>query len=59
MSVPLSLIVPPVGSSSRRMHLATVDLPLPDSPTSPSSSPRPSVNDTPSTACTTPLPFAG
>ena len=56
MSRPLSRIVPAVGSSSRTTQLPTVDLPLPDSPTSPSISPAPIVNDTPSTACTTPPP---
>ena len=39
MSVPRRRIVPAVGSTSRRMHFAIVDLPLPDSPTSPSISP--------------------
>ncbi len=53
MSVPASRIVPDVGSQSRRMQFATVDFPLPDSPTSPSISPRASVSETPSTACTT------
>ena len=43
MSVPRRRIVPAVGSTRRRMHFAIVDLPLPDSPTSPSISPWPSV----------------
>jgi hypothetical protein len=50
MSLPLSRIWPDVGSSSRMMHRPTVDLPLPDSPTRPSTSPFPMVSDTPSTA---------
>ena len=40
------------GSSSRTTRRATVDLPLPDSPTSPRVSPAASENDTSSTACT-------
>ena len=40
--------------SSRRIRRATVDLPLPDSPTSARVSPAPTVKLTPSTACTTP-----
>ncbi len=50
MSVPSSRIVPSVGSSRRRMQFPTVDLPLPDSPTSPSISPGAIENETPSTA---------
>ncbi len=50
MSRPLSRIVPSVGSSSRTTQLPTVDLPLPDSPTSPSISPGAIENETPSTA---------
>ena len=53
-SVPFTRMFPPVGSVSRSTQFATVDLPLPDSPTRPRISPRPSVNETPSTACTTP-----
>ena len=58
MSVPPSTIRPEVGSTRRTTQLATVVLPLPDShspPTSPSTSPRVTLNETPSTACTTPL----
>ena len=51
MSVPLSLMLPEVGSTSRSTVRATVDLPQPDSPTSPSVSPTPSEKLTPSTAC--------
>ena len=40
MSRPSKMIVPPVGSSSRMMQRAIVDLPQPDSPTTPSVSPR-------------------
>ena len=40
MSRPSNVIVPPVGSSRRMMHRAIVDLPQPDSPTTPSVSPR-------------------
>ena len=53
MSRPLRRIVPDVGSCRRTTQLPTVDLPLPDSPTSPSISPAPIVNDTSSTAWTT------
>ena len=52
MSTPFSRISPAVGSTRRITQFATVDLPLPDSPTSPSSSPCPSSNETPSTAWT-------
>ena len=52
MSTPSSLIVPDVGATSRSTQCATVDLPLPDSPTSPRISPGPSEKLTPSTACT-------
>ena len=41
MSVPLSLMAPLDGSTSRSTLRATVDLPQPDSPTSPSVSPLP------------------
>ncbi len=54
MSGPLSLMLPQVGSTSRSTLRATVDLPQPDSPTSPSVSPMPSEKLTPSTACTVP-----
>ena len=40
----------PVGSRRRMTQFATVDLPLPDSPTSPSISPGASENETSSTA---------
>ena len=50
MSSPPTLMVPSVGSSSFRSVRPTVDLPQPLSPTSPSVSPRPIENDTPSTA---------
>ena len=40
MSCPSKRIVPPVGSSSFRTRRAVVDFPQPDSPTSPSVSPR-------------------
>ena len=56
MSSPFSRIVPSVGSSSLITQFATVLLPLPDSPTRPSSSPGAIENETPSTACTVPLP---
>ncbi len=55
MSVPFNRIVPSVGVTSRMMQFATVLFPLPDSPTRPTSSPRPIVKDTSSTACTTPF----
>src|SRR5580765_6245275 len=54
MSLPLRRIVPAVGSSRRTMQAPTVDLPLPDSPTSPSISPGAIVSETPSTAWTSP-----
>src|SRR3982074_1111104 len=57
ISRPLSTILPWVGSRRRTMHLPTVDLPLPDSPTSPSTSPALIVRSTPSTACTLPPPL--
>src|ERR1700678_3874923 len=56
-SCPRKLTVPPHRAergSSRRMAWATVDLPLPDSPTRPSTSPRPILNQTSDTACTGP-----
>ncbi len=52
MSSPSSSTRPEVGSSSRITSRAVVDLPDPDSPTSPSVSPLRMVNDTPSTAWT-------
>ena len=39
ISLPFSLMLPLVGSTSRSTLRATVDLPQPDSPTSPSVSP--------------------
>ncbi len=54
MSSPSSVIVPLVGSTSRRIALPVVDLPQPLSPTRPSVSPAARSNDTPSTACTVP-----
>ncbi len=50
MSRPSSRTVPAVGSSSRVMRRAVVDLPHPDSPTSPSVSPRPMCSVTSTTA---------
>ena len=52
MSWPRNVNRPPVGSSSFMMQRAIVDLPQPDSPTTPSVSPSRSANDTPSTAFT-------
>ena len=46
------------GGSTPRMARRVMLLPEPDSPTSPSASPRSTSNDTPSTARTTPLPLA-
>ena len=54
ISSPSSLIAPLVGSTNRNTVRATVDLPQPDSPTSPSVSPAPSEKLTPSTAYTVP-----
>src|SRR5665213_978172 len=54
MSTPLTLMVPPVGSISRRTVRPTVDLPQPDSPTRPSVSPLSIEKLTPSTANTVP-----
>ena len=54
MSRPSKMIVPPVGSSRRATQRAIVDLPQPDSPTTPSVSPAFSVKLTPSTALTAP-----
>src|SRR5438309_10157294 len=52
MSWPRNLTEPPVGSSSFMMQRAIVDLPQPDSPTTPSVSPSLIANETPSTAFT-------
>jgi len=52
MSWPRKVIFPSVGSSSFMMQRAIVDLPQPDSPTTPRVSPSRSVNETPSTAFT-------
>ena len=57
MSRPSNVIEPPVGSSSRAMQRAIVDLPQPDSPTTPSVSPAFSEKLTPSTALTDPTSF--
>jgi len=46
------MIEPPVGSRRRAIQRAIVDLPQPDSPTTPSVSPAISVKLTPSTALT-------
>src|SRR5262245_35970924 len=46
-------MLPLVGAFRRTRLRATVDLPQPDSPTSPSVSPASTANDTPSTARTT------
>ena len=54
MSVPLKAIDPDVGSISLRINRPTVVLPQPDSPTSPSVSPRWMAKLTPSTALTWP-----
>ena len=51
-SVPSKKTWPPVGSISRRIVRPSVDLPQPDSPTSPSVSPRRTARSTPSTAWT-------
>jgi hypothetical protein len=52
MSRPSKMIRPSVGSSRRITQRAIVDLPQPDSPTTPSVSPFLTVNVTPSTAFT-------
>jgi len=54
-SVPLKVIVPFVGVSKFTTHLARVDFPLPDSPTSPNVSPRLTVRETLSNAWMTPV----
>jgi len=50
MSVPLTVMLPAVGSTSLKIVRPTVDLPQPDSPTSASVSPALIFSDTPSTA---------
>ena len=50
--LPSNQISPELGSISRRMQRPVVDLPHPDSPTSPSVSPAAMSKLTPSTACT-------
>jgi hypothetical protein len=52
MSWPSNTIEPPVESSRRMTQRAIVDLPQPDSPTTPSVSPFLIVKETPSTART-------
>src|ERR1041385_3875848 len=52
-SWPANVICPAVGSIKRNRQRPTVDLPQPDSPTSPNVSPAKMSNDTPSTARTT------
>src|SRR6476469_3797620 len=54
MSRPRKRAVPLVGGSSRISTCASVDLPQPDSPTTPSVSPSFRSNETPSTARTCP-----
>ena len=53
MSVPSKLMLPAVGSVSRSRQRPRVDLPQPDSPTSPSVSPARTASDTSSTARST------
>ena len=48
--MPRSRITPLLGSISRTIIRASVDLPQPDSPTMPSVSPACNANETPSTA---------
>jgi hypothetical protein len=50
--LPSNQTSPAVGSIRRRMHRPVVDLPQPDSPTSPSVSPALISNEMPSTAWT-------
>ena len=52
MSLPANSMVPPVGSSSRNRVRPAVDLPQPDSPTSPTVSPGHRLRSIPSTALT-------
>ncbi len=54
MSRPSKRIAPPVGVYSRVISRPVVDLPQPDSPTSPREPPSGTWNETPSTACTWP-----
>ncbi len=56
-SSPLNRIDPSVGRSRLTSSRASVDLPQPDSPTTPRVSPRPSSRSTPSTALTAPTCF--
>jgi len=56
MGTPSSAIVPAVGLVSRASIRATVDLPLPDSPTRAMVFPDSRVNDTSSTATSFPRP---
>jgi hypothetical protein len=53
-AVPAIVTVPDVGDSSPAMIMASVDLPQPEGPTMETNSPLPTVNDTPSSADTTP-----
>ncbi|CAM4138094.1 hypothetical protein ROMU108268_17700 [Roseomonas mucosa] len=53
-SSPPKLTCPPSGESSPTSRRARVDLPQPDSPTMPSTSPRRTASDTPRSACTRP-----
>ena len=55
MSLSSNRISPSVGSIRRRIVRPSVDLPQPDSPTTPSVSPSSTVRLTPSTALTSPL----
>ena len=57
MSLPSKVILPAVGSSSRTMQRASVDLPQPDSPTIPRVSPALTLKVTPSTAFTEAISF--
>src|SRR5437588_1093309 len=57
MSRPSKVTFPAVGSSRRMMQRAIVDLPQPDSPTTPSVSPSRTVKLTPSTAFTAAICF--
>src|ERR1044072_1188848 len=55
MSLPSNSIFPEVGSSSRVISRPMVDLPQPDSPTTPRVSPWRTSKSRPSTACTAPV----
>ena len=57
ISMPSNATPPEVGSINRSIMRATVDLPEPDSPTSPSVCPRASVSETPSTTRRSPYCF--